>query len=53
MLLPQRQQSLTVGIIAHDGLSVVTTLDDVVRVSGNGEAGLAGHVDTPKLRAPV
>jgi hypothetical protein len=53
MLLPQCQQTLTVCIIAHDGLSVVAALNDVVRVSGNGEAGLAGHVDTPKLRAPV
>jgi hypothetical protein len=53
MLLPQRQQSLTVGIIAHDGLSVVTTLDDVVGIACNGQAGLAGHVDTPKLRASV
>jgi hypothetical protein len=43
MLLPQRQQTLAVCIVAHDGLAVIATLNDVVRVSGNGEAGLAGH----------
>ena len=43
MFLPERQQTLTVGVIAHDGLSIIATLDDVVRVSGNGEAGLARH----------
>jgi hypothetical protein len=48
MLLPQRQQSLTVGIIADDRLAVIAALDDVVRVSGNGEAGLAGHGQTPR-----
>jgi hypothetical protein len=43
MLLPQRQQSLAVRVVANDGLAVIAALDDVVRVSGNGEAGLAGH----------
>jgi hypothetical protein len=43
MLLPQSQQTLTVGIVSHDGLAVIAALDDMVRVSGNGEAGLAGH----------
>jgi hypothetical protein len=52
MLLPQRQQTLTIRVIAHDGLAVVAALDDVVRVSGNGQAGLAGHVGTPK-KTPV
>jgi hypothetical protein len=50
VLLPQRQQSLSVCVIAHDGLAVVAALDDVVRVSGNGQAGLAGHVGTPKRK---
>jgi hypothetical protein len=48
MLLPQRQQALAVRIVAHNGLAVVATLNDVVRVSGNGEAGLAGHGDSLK-----
>jgi hypothetical protein len=47
VLLPQRQQTLTVRIVAHDGLSVVAALNDVVRVSGNSEAGLAGHGELP------
>jgi hypothetical protein len=46
MLLPQRQQTLTVRVIAHDGLSVVAALNNMVRVSGNSEAGLAGHEDS-------
>jgi hypothetical protein len=53
MLLPKRQQTLAVGIVAHDGLAVIAALDDVVRVSGNGEAWLAGHAETPELRTPV
>jgi hypothetical protein len=51
--LPKRQQTLTVGIIAHDGLAVIAALDDVVRVGGNSEARLAGHAETPELRTPV
>jgi hypothetical protein len=53
MLLPQCQQTLTVRVIAHDGLSVVATLNDVVRVSGNGEAGLAGHGELPEENASL
>jgi hypothetical protein len=53
VLLPQRQQSLTVGVIAHDGLSVVAALNDVVRISGNGEAGLAGHGELPEENASL
>jgi hypothetical protein len=37
------QQALAVGVVDHDGLPVVATLDDVVRVAGNREAGQAGH----------
>jgi hypothetical protein len=47
MLLPECQQTLTVRIVAHDGLSVVAALNDVVWISGNGEAGLAGHGKLP------
>jgi hypothetical protein len=43
MLSPQRQQTLTVCIISNDGLSVIAALDDVMWVSGYGEARLAGH----------
>jgi hypothetical protein len=43
MLLPQRQQTLPVRIVAHDGLAVVAALNNVVGVSGNSKAGLAGH----------
>jgi hypothetical protein len=43
MLEPQGQQALAVSVITHDGLAVIAALDDMVRVSGNGEAGLAGH----------
>jgi hypothetical protein len=46
--LPQGHQTLTVRVIAHDGLAVIAALDNVVRVSGNGEAGLAGHGDSLK-----
>ena len=53
MLLPQGQETLTVGVITHDGLAVIAALDDVVRVSGNGEAGLAGHGQKWSVCAPV
>jgi hypothetical protein len=53
MLLPQRQQTLTVSIVAHDGLAVIAALNDVVRVSGNGEAGLAGHGKLPEEDASL
>jgi hypothetical protein len=51
--LPQRQQTLTVRIVAHDGLAVIAALNDVVRVSGNGEAGLAGHGELPEENASL
>jgi hypothetical protein len=41
--LPKRQQTLAVGVVAHDGLAVVAALDDVVGVSSYCESGLAGH----------
>jgi hypothetical protein len=53
MLLPQRQQTLTVRIVAHDGLAVIAALNDVVGIACNGQAGLAGHEETPELRVPV
>jgi hypothetical protein len=53
MLLPQRQQTLTVRIVAHDVLAVIAALNDVVRVSGNGEAGLAGHGELPEENASL
>jgi hypothetical protein len=53
MLLPQRQQTLTVCIIAHDGLAVIASLNDVVGIACNGEAGLAGHRRLICLNAPV
>jgi hypothetical protein len=43
--LPQRQQKLTVSIVLHDQLAVVSALDDVVRIRSNSEARLAGHQD--------
>jgi hypothetical protein len=43
MFLPKRQQTLAVGVVAHDGLAVVAALDDVVGVSSYCESGLAGH----------
>jgi hypothetical protein len=51
--LPQRQQTLTVRIVAHDVLAVIAALNDVVRVSGNGEAGLAGHGELPEENASL
>jgi hypothetical protein len=43
-LLPQQgQELLAIRIVPHNGLSVIAALNDVVRVSGNSEAGLAGH----------
>jgi hypothetical protein len=53
MLLPQRQKTFAVRIVTHDGLAVVATLDNVVRVSGNGEAGLAGHRKLPEENASL
>jgi hypothetical protein len=43
MLLPKGQQAFTVRIIAHDDLAIIATLNDVVRVTCDGETGLAGH----------
>jgi hypothetical protein len=37
------EQYLTVGIGLDDGLAVVAPLNDVVGISGNGEAREAGH----------
>ena len=45
MLLPQPQQALAVGIIAHDGLAVIAALNHMMRIACNGQAGLAGHGD--------
>jgi hypothetical protein len=42
---PQRQQKLTISIVLHDQLAVVSALDDVVRIRSNSEARLAGHQD--------
>src|SRR5690606_14753456 len=39
----QCHEQLTIGVVDHDGLPVVATLDDVVRVAGDGEAGQACH----------
>jgi hypothetical protein len=43
LLTQQRQHFFPVSVITHDGLAVIAALDDVVRISGDGEAGLAGH----------
>jgi hypothetical protein len=53
MLLPQRQQTLTVCVIAHDGLAVIATLNHMMRIACDGQAGLAGHEETPEMRGPV
>jgi hypothetical protein len=53
MLLPQRQQALAVSVISHDRLAIIAALNDVVGIACNGQAGLAGHAETPELRAPV
>jgi hypothetical protein len=53
MLLPECQQTLTVRIVAHDGLAVIAALDDVVGIACNGQAGLAGHRRLLCLKAPV
>ena len=39
----QCQHAFKVVPVNEDGLAVVATLDDVVRVTGQGQAGLAGH----------
>jgi len=43
MLMPEVQQALAVLVVAHNGLAVVAALDDVVRITSNGEAGQTGH----------
>ena len=43
VFMPKRQQTLPVGIVTHDGLSVIATLNDMVRIGCNSESGLAGH----------
>jgi hypothetical protein len=48
MFFPKGQQAQAVGIVAHDGLAVIAALNDMVRVGGNGEAGLAGHGNSLK-----
>jgi hypothetical protein len=53
VLLPQRQQTLTVRVISHDGLAVIAALDDVVGITCNGQAGLAGHGELPEESASL
>ena len=48
MFVPEVQQTLTVLVVAHNGLTVIATLDDMVGVTGNGEAGQTGHARVQK-----
>ncbi|MCY1552128.1 hypothetical protein D9M68_885050 [compost metagenome] len=41
----QVEQHAPVRIVQHDGLAVVASLNDVVRVTGQGQAGKTGHVE--------
>jgi hypothetical protein len=42
-LLEPDQEALVVGLFAKDHLAVIAALDDVVRLLGNDESGLACH----------
>jgi hypothetical protein len=39
----QREEALAIGGVAKDLLPVVAALDDVVWISGDGQAALSGH----------
>jgi hypothetical protein len=39
MDLQQRQHALVIGTVHKDGLAVITSQNDVVRVVGKGESG--------------
>ena len=43
MLMPKVQKTLPVLVVAHDGLTVIAALDDVVGVTSNSEARQTGH----------
>jgi predicted regulator of Ras-like GTPase activity (Roadblock/LC7/MglB family) len=42
-LAQELQEAAMVIVVAEDGLVVVAALEDVVRLVGQDEAGLAGH----------